>query len=178
MAAESRFDQAGVHLLRWVYAGLLRARALALRLWTLDANVAQWQALTAAFPLIRRFFGRAIGFGLRQMGRSRRIIDRTLAELDRLAESGRAYLVGDTLTVADTTAAALLSPLACPDAHPIYGSPGYREAMRSTLQPWRDRPGLARVRTMYERHRESVPVVAGARAPAVAPRIPQIPAAA
>lgn len=158
MEAEARFDQAGVHLLRWVYAGLLQDRALALRLWSLDANIAQALALSVGFPLIRRFLAKGIGFGLRDMGRSRRIIDRTLAELDRLAESERPYVVGDDLTVADITAAALLSPLACPEEHPIYGSPGYGAAMQDTLRHWHDRPGLQWVRGLYSRHRESVPV--------------------
>lgn len=178
MEAEARFDQAGVHLLRWVYAGLLQQRSLALRLWTLDANIAQSLALSAGFPLIRRFFGGGIGFGLMQMGRSRRIIDRTLAELDRLAASGGSYLVGDSLTVADITAAALFSPLACPDEHPIYGSPGWRDGMRETLRHWQDRPGLEWVRGLYARHRESIPVPARAGAPAALPQMPVAVAAA
>ena len=174
MEAEARFDQAGVHLLRWVYAGLLQNRSLALGLWTLDANIAQWLTLRVGFPLARRFFQKGLGFDLRQMGRSRRIIDRTLAELDRLAETGRPYLVGDALTAADITAAALLSPLACPDEHPIYGSPGYRQAMQPTLQHWQDRPGLEWVRALYRRHRESVPVARrpGAVSAALSPPMP------
>lgn len=174
MEAEARFDQAGSYLLRWVYGGLLQDRALALRLWGLDANIAQWLALNAAFPLIRRFLAKGIGFGLRDMGRTRRIIDRTLGELDRLAESGRSFIVGGTLTVADITAAALLSPLACPEQHPIYGSPGWAEAMAGTLKHWRDRPGLEWVRTTYARHREAMPIAR----PEPLPAVPTIAAAA
>ncbi|MGH8481196.1 MAG: glutathione S-transferase family protein [Nevskiaceae bacterium] len=170
MEAEARFDQAGIHLLRWVYAGLLQDRSLALSLWTLDANIAQWGALSIGFPLIRRFLAKGIGFDLRSMGRSRRIIDRTLAELDALATAGRAYVVGDSLTVADVTAAALFSPLACPDEHAIYGAPGWQQAMQATLRHWQDRPGLEWVRSMYWRHREWLPAPAcAAPAPATDP---------
>lgn len=158
MEAEARFDQAGVHLLRCVYAGLLQDRALALRLWALDANIAQWLALNATFPLIRRLLTKGIGFGLRDMGRSRRIVDRTLAELDGIAESGRIYVAGHRLTVADITAAALFSPLACPEDHPIYGAPAWGAAMQATLRHWQDRPGLEWVRRMYRLHRDAVAV--------------------
>lgn len=158
MEAEARFDHAGVHLLRWVYAGLLQERALAVRLWALDANIAQWLALNAGFPLIRRLLTSGIGFGYRAMGRSRRIIHRTLAELDAVAASGRPYIVADRLTVADITAAALLAPLACPDEHPLYGAPGWRAAMQDTLVYWQDRPALGWVRTLYRLHREAVPL--------------------
>jgi len=54
MSAESRFDHAGVHLLRWTYAALLSERDVALRLWSLDANPLQALALRLGFPLIKR----------------------------------------------------------------------------------------------------------------------------
>ena len=51
--------------------------------------------------------------------------------------------------MADITAAALLSPLACPEEHPIYSRRDYRKQMAPVLAPWRDRPGLAWVRETY-----------------------------
>lgn len=152
MSAEARFDQAGVHLLRWVYAELLRNPELALRLWSMDANVVQRLALRAGFPLIRRLFARGVGFDDAQMARSKRIIDRSISELDRLAESGQTFS-GMAISAADITAAALFAPIACPDQHPIYGCADYRGAMKAVAVPWQGRPGLDWVRGLYREYR-------------------------
>jgi glutathione S-transferase len=149
MEAESRFDMAGVHLLRLVHTELLRRPELALNLWSIDANPLQRLALRAAFPLIRRLFAGGLDTSPEAFRRSQRIVDRTIGELDRAAQSGQRFLVGGALTVADITAAALLAPLACPDEHPLYSRGDYQRQMKDVLEPWRDRPGLAWVRGLY-----------------------------
>lgn len=151
--AEARFDQLGNHLLRHVYVELLQDRALAIHLWSTNANPFQRAALIAFFPMIRRVLTRGIRFDEELLGRSRRMIDSALTELDRLAGRTTPYLVGSSLTTADLTAAALLSPLACPDEHPIYGDATYRSAMRAALSPFELRPALRWVRDIYKKHR-------------------------
>jgi glutathione S-transferase len=149
MAAEARFDMAGVHLLRVVYRDLLARPELALRLWSLDANPLQEFALRLAFPLIRRLFERGLDASPAAYARSQRIVDRVITELDHAATLGQQFLVGDRLSVADITAAALLSPLACPDEHPVYSRRDYQKQMAGVLACYRDRPGLAWVRGLY-----------------------------
>jgi glutathione S-transferase len=142
MEAEARFDMDGE---------LLNRRGLALKLFSIDANPLQRLALQAAFPLIRQLFLRGLDTSPAAFARSQRIVHRTLAELDRAAEAGKRFLVGDALSVADITAAALLAPLACPEEHPLYSRRDYRQQMAAVLAPWRDRPGLAWVRETYRR---------------------------
>jgi glutathione S-transferase len=149
MAAESRFDMGAVHLLRLVYGELLQRRDLALRLFGLDASRLQRLALRTAYPLIQRLFLLGLDTSTLSMRRSQNIVERLVAELDRVATSGQRYLVGDEFSVADITACALFAPLACPEEHPIYSRRDYRQQMKSVLAPWRDRPGLAWVREMY-----------------------------
>lgn len=149
MAAESRFDMAAAHLLRLTYGELLKHKDLALRLWSLDAGPLQRMALRAGYGLVARVFEAGLDASEVAIKRSQRIVDRTIGELDRLAASGRPFLVGDTLTVADITAAAMLSPLACPDEHPVYSRSDYRKLMAPALAPWHDRPGLEWVRHLY-----------------------------
>jgi glutathione S-transferase len=149
MAAESRFDMGASHLLRLVYGELLERRELALRLFGLDANLLQRLALRAAFPLIEQLFVRGLDTSAISMKRSQRIVERLVAELDRVAEAGQRFLVGDSFSVADITACALFAPLACPEEHPVYSRRDYRHQMGRVLAPWRDRPGLAWVRGMY-----------------------------
>jgi len=153
MNAESRFDHAGAHLLRWTYAFLLRQPELALRLWSLDANPLQSMTLRAGFPLVRYVFERGLGFKPEQLERSRQAIDRAVAELNEAASAGHSFLVGSKLSVADITAAALFAPLACPDEHPIYARADYRKLMKTAVEPWKNQPGLEWVREVYRRHR-------------------------
>ena len=64
--------------------------------------------------------------------------------------AGRDYLVGDTFTVADLTAAALLYPLVWPPEFP-YELP---EPVRwEFLEPMRDHPALDWIRETWQRHR-------------------------
>ena len=77
----------------------------------------------------------------------RRYVDRIEAELQ---PSG--YLVGDRFSVADLTAAALLTPLLAPPGRPYVPAttPAAALALRAELEA---RPGGAWVHEMYARHR-------------------------
>lgn len=164
MNTESRFDHAGAHLLRWTYAFLLRQPELALRLWSLDANPLQSLALRAGFPLIKYVFERGLGFEADQLERSRRAIDRAVEELNEVAVSGRSFVVGARLSVADITAAALFAPLACPDQHSLYARADYRKLMKAALEPWKEQPGMEWVRAIYQRHRQAQTATSALRA--------------
>jgi glutathione S-transferase len=80
-----------------------------------------------------------------------------LATLDRLdaelGASGGEYLVGDSFSVADLTAAALFYPMVNPPEGPnvIDGLP---PALEEFFAPLRSRPGYEYVRRMYRDHRK------------------------
>ena len=80
-----------------------------------------------------------------------------LAGLDRLeaelAAGEGEYLVGDTFTVADLTAAALLGPVALPPEGPQVPepTPDYRDFQATVA----DRPGFAWIGEMFSRHRRN-----------------------
>lgn len=76
------------------------------------------------------------------------------AEVDRLGDlvDGRTYLVGDTFTVADLTAAAFLAPLVCVDAMPI-DLPPRPPALEALAQELRATPGGAWAEGIYRSHR-------------------------
>ena len=157
MEAESRFDHLAQHVLRSVYAQLTCDPALLLRLWSVDASRLDALALRVAFPMLARVFGSALDLRPAARARSQRMLERGLDELARAAQDGRHYLVGDGLSVADITAAAMLSPLACPDEHCVYARADYRAAMQPLLQQWEGHPGLEWVRAQYRRHRQIQP---------------------
>lgn len=89
----------------------------------------------------------------------KRAFDVTRRTLDWLAEEikQRKYLVGDQFSVADLSAAALLSPIVRldhPDMRPPEPVP---EKMTALLAEWKDHPAVKWVQTMYRDHRPSRP---------------------
>lgn len=83
-----------------------------------------------------------------------------VAAMDRLdaelATSGGSYLVGETFSVADLTAASLFYPIVGPAEGPLPAdqpSPAALERFRDSLH---DRPGFRYVEEMFRRHRRPV----------------------
>lgn len=152
LALEELFDGVGADATRLAYAHLLDDGPTVIRLWGIDASPFQRALVRATFPLARAVFRRRLDVGPARLERAREKVERGLAEVERRTES-RGYLVGESLTLADVTAAALLAPLACPGEHPVYRHARYREPMEPVLRPYRDRPALAWVRRIYRDHR-------------------------
>ena len=88
---------------------------------------------------------------------ARRSREQCVAALDALEKElgDKDYLVGDSFSIADLTAASLFYPLAQPPEFP-YTSPAWDdlpEGAREFLGGLRDRPGAQWVGEMYRRHR-------------------------
>ena len=75
--------------------------------------------------------------------------------LDFVAEESRAtgYLAGDAFSVADLAAASLLAPAVEIDPSPFAYPKPFCSRLRAWWDSWREHPGTAWVRSMYERHR-------------------------
>jgi glutathione S-transferase len=75
--------------------------------------------------------------------------------LDFVAEESRAtgYLAGDSFSVADLAAASLLAPAVEIDPSPFAYPKPFCSRLRAWWDSWREHPGTAWVRSMYERHR-------------------------
>lgn len=157
MQVEAHYDHIAPHIVRCVYATLLESPELVRRLWALDASLGEAALMRIGYPVLHRIFRRGLGLTPALIEHSRRVLDRTLRDLDRRAQSGTVYLVGSHLSVADITAAARLAPLVCPDEHPVFSDPEYRDALAPLSCPWQARPGVAWVREMYRVHRRARP---------------------
>jgi glutathione S-transferase len=90
-----------------------------------------------------------------------------VAALDRLeAELGSGeYLVGDSFSVADLTAASLFFPLVLPDEGPLPGDEPQPAGMESFGAPLRDRAGYQWVEEIFRRHRRPAGIPATTPAP-------------
>ena len=117
-------------------------------------------AYRVIFPLIRtvmrqsmRIDSAGAELGWQQIGRA---LDRIEAELQ---PSG--YLAGDAFSVADLTAAALLSPLLAPREFPYPPCVPMPEAIAERRRALTDRPAVRWAEAMYARHRGTSAALAG-----------------
>jgi glutathione S-transferase len=115
LALEDELDrQLGPATRRWAYAQLLpkrEAEAIMLR------GVPHWQrrVLPLARPIAIAFLRRGLNITPAGVDRSRGKIDATFARVGERLRDGRRFLVGNTLTIADITFAALAAPAIAPD---------------------------------------------------------------
>ena len=152
---EEFFDEElGPHIRRAVYHDLLPYPDLVVPLFTDGATGASRALLRGTFPLLRIGMRQTLNIYDEPSARSR---DKTVAALDVLEEElgDNEYLVGDSFSIADLTAASLFYPLALPREYP-YTSPSWEqlpEGAREFLGELRERPGARWVAEMYRRHR-------------------------
>jgi len=121
---------------------------------TFASEKAAWKrkAYEAAFPVIRNVMKKSMDITPENGRRAR---ERVEALLDWLAEKSSAtgYLVGDSFSVADLTAAALLGPVALVE-HPDMRQAEPRPARFSALcAGWADHPGMRWAQGIWRKHR-------------------------
>jgi glutathione S-transferase len=160
LALEDFFDEHAGHDMRRV--GFWEARedlSFALDFMTTDqsrvAGAVGRVGLRGSFPFVWRYMNSRYRFTEEAVVRSRETL---AAALDRIESErdGRKYLVGDSFTVADLTAASLLYPLAWPPEFP-YELP--EPPTWKFLEPIRDHPSLGWIRETWRRHRGTTAAV-------------------
>jgi glutathione S-transferase len=93
----------------------------------------------------------AFGFPTR---RSRDTVEGCLEKIEARIED-RQYLVGDEFTIADLTAAALLSPIMEVDEFPYEPDSGFPSPVDDLREEFSSRPAITWGKSMYRRHRRS-----------------------
>ena len=109
---------------------------------------------SGAVTYARTFTG--LRFGVKSEQAAEVARGKVLAALDRLeAELGpNEYLVGDSFSVADLTAASLFYPLVLPDEGPLPEEEPPPAGMESFRAPLKERAGYQWVEEMFRRHRK------------------------
>jgi glutathione S-transferase len=163
---EDFFDEQLGAALRAVILGPLfeREPATAVAVLTTGMGAGARRAAASALPLFAAFYRRRHGINAASVEAGRA---KVLAALDRLEAELQpsGYLVGDRFTVADLTAAALLSPLVLPPEFPYPPSGPLPASMAAYRDSLLDRPACRWVLETYRRHRgRSAEVGAAARA--------------
>lgn len=150
---EEFFDEElGPHIRCAVYHELLPHPDLAVPLFTNGQPLLARVFVRAAFPLLRVGIRQTLEIDAETAKVSR---ERTVAAMDRLEREiePSGYLVGDSFTVADLTAAALFYPVARPPEFPYPTVTDPPSPAREFLDSLFDRPGGEWVAEMYRRHR-------------------------
>jgi glutathione S-transferase len=135
---EAYFDEtAGVHVRRWVYAKLLEeesaVKSLLFRAFPLPVRLIG----RAMFPFVKKNIQRHYVQSPDKVEESRVKLLEGLERLEREIQGDPSrYLVGDRLSIADITAAALYSPLMRPEGSPY--APRQGEHMPCQLERMRE----------------------------------------
>jgi len=109
--------------------------------------------ITVMTPGLRLAGTAARAFGFPQ-GRNRRSVAAVLEKIETRIEHYD-YLVGDQFTVADLTAASLLSPIMEVDEFPYAPESGYPSSVDELREDYASRPAIEWAKTVYGRHRAS-----------------------
>jgi glutathione S-transferase len=158
---EEFFDtELGPHLRRAVFFEALGHTDFAVSLFTTGESATTRALYGFTFPVGRALMRQAMGIDAPRAAASRRKVDAALDRFEReLQPSG--YLVGDRFSVADLTAAALLSPLVMPPEFPYAFPSSLPEPVARYREAKAHHPAFAWTLEMYRRHRgRSAEVVA------------------
>ena len=123
--------------------------------FSIGRSATERTAYKAMFPMLRRGIRMAWGLTPARADEARRELFSALDVFeDGLPEPGD-FLVGDSLSAADTAAAALLSPLIAPGWSPYRLQDRLPEPARELQDEVSQRKALVWVRALYEAHRGS-----------------------
>jgi glutathione S-transferase len=153
---EETFDEVlGPHARRLAYFHLLPLRDAVVDAMGHQTSRREAWLFQLAYRPIRAVMRRSMRIDAEGARRSREKIGGVLDEVEERLADGRRYLVGDRMTAADLTFAALGAPLVVP---PGYGAPlpeleALPHAVRSELQAFRDRPAGQFILRLYHEER-------------------------
>jgi glutathione S-transferase len=152
---EEFFDEElGPHIRRAFYHDLLPHTELVIPLFTHGQPAATRALLRAGFPMLRVAMRQRFEISPQAAANSRAKMVAAIDRLEReISQSG--YLVGDSFTVADLTAAALLYGVARPREfpYPMVADDDLPDSWREFLDALAQRPGGRWVAEIYRRRR-------------------------
>jgi glutathione S-transferase len=119
IAVEKRLDdKLGVHIRRWFYSeAILEAPALVKPIFMHGISAWEKLKLTLKWPIICRLMTQGMDLGHQQGLESLEIIKQEIEWLESLIGDRNSYLVGNTFSRSDITAASLLAPLVTPSEY-------------------------------------------------------------
>ncbi len=152
-ALERQFEGAyGYEVRRLGYDVWLSHRAVLLRYNSADAPRFESAAVRVFYPAMRQVVTRMYKINDETVARGRELVEGVLGEVAARLEDGRRYLVGDQLTAADITFAAMSALLVWPKNYgvPVPSLDEMPEGPRQETMAWRRHPALRFALRLYE----------------------------
>lgn len=152
LGLEEFFDEAlGPYVRLWSYFMLMPHTATLMSAFVGHGPAHKRAMFRATFPMVRPVIKRMLGVS---PDNARAAREKIIGVMDRIAAESRrsGYLVGSRFTVADLTAAALLSPLLTPKEFQ-YGPQEMPRAFIEAREQFLDHPAFVWACGIYERHR-------------------------
>ena len=156
---ENLFDTLyGVELRRALFSVLLGEPDFVCNLFSGNHSALVRKGYRWMFPVTKRVMASSMKALDKQL--VEKAYGETQAAFDYVVENKGAngYLVGDTFSVADLAAAALLAPAVAPENSPMEYPRPRPAAMEQWLERWSGHAGAEWVREMYRRHRDPTEV--------------------
>ncbi|WP_207390753.1 glutathione S-transferase family protein [Phytopseudomonas dryadis] len=153
---EERFDRLGVHVRRWLYGQIRQWDSLMHAMLHVYPPLLGLRDLSK--PLLIGTLKRLYGVTPPRVARSQAELLDCLALIEaRIDNDPGRYLVGDRLSLADVSAAALLAPLFTPAGTPWAGVCGYDDASAEFVAHLHERPAGQWVMRRYDEDRNPHP---------------------
>lgn len=147
-------DVLGVHVRRIYYSeALVEHPETVLPIFADYLDDEEAGLLHEIWPFVAAAMTETMDLGADQGRESRDIVLQQLDWFDELLGDGREYLLGDTFTRIDLSAASLLAPLAMVPEHPTYGNLKMPPRIAQDIVEWQSRPISQFVTRAYQRHR-------------------------
>jgi glutathione S-transferase len=151
----SRIDDVlGVHVRRMYYSeALVEHSKTVLPIFANYLGKEEAALLNEIWEFVVAAMIQKMDLGTNQGRESRNIVMQQLDWFDKLLGDGRDYLLGDTFTRVDMSAASILAPLAITSDHPTYANLQVPPRVAQDVIDWQSRPVSQFVARMYRRHR-------------------------
>ncbi len=148
-------DQLGTATRCWSYYYAMQKPKLLKKAWDKGTNINEQQQNALAFPQTFKLLQQKYNITAAGKQVALQTIQDIFATLSQKLSLGQRYLVGDRLSAADITFAALASPVIRPENHPIYASQlsTVSAEMREVIESLRATPAGELVLHMYRAYR-------------------------
>jgi len=149
---EDLFDrQLGPAIRTWAYFYTINDSKFIKSKWTQGVPFVEEALFPVVFPLMRQVVRQAYNVNAESAAEAYEQIQSIFEKVNQLLADGRTYLVGDSLSAADITFAALAAPVISPPEHPIKSSflQNSPSEMTSKINTFRETPAGAYVLRLY-----------------------------
>jgi glutathione S-transferase len=149
-------DKLGIAARNWAYYYAIQQPWSILAAWSKGISLMEKIKCAIAFPVATKIIKQKYNLTLEGKETAVQDIEDVFDIVNQKLDSDKQYLVGDRLSSADITFAALAAPIIRPEHHPVYSSQQSKLSteMVAVIKELRETPAGELVMRMYREHRQ------------------------